>query len=90
MAANKHDLPKLKTQNEWKKEFTFSSFTSQHMFCKLCTKFIDKPISCKNYYANFIKGCTNFHKSAVIYHAKSEMHMKSLEHQETENSKESS
>ena len=88
MAVNKRDLLKLKSQNEWKKEFIFLSFTPQHLLCKVCTKFNDKIISCKNYNANFIKGCTNFRKSAVIDHANSEMHKKPLEHQETENAKE--
>ena len=62
----------------------------KHMFCKTCTKLNEKIISCKNYNANFIKGCINFCKSTVIEHAKSEMHMKSLEHHKTENTKESS
>ena len=71
------------------KKITFLSFTSQHV-CEVCTKFNDRIISCQNYNENFVKACTNFHKSAVIDHAKSEMHMKSLEHQETENPRESS
>ena len=51
------------------------------MFFKVYTKLNDKITSCKNYNANFIKGCTIFRKSAVIDHAKSEMCIKSLEHQ---------
>ena len=84
MATNKRVLPKLKTQTEWKREFDFLIFTSQHMTCKVCTKFNDKIVSSKNYNPNFIKGCTNFRKSAVSDHAKSEMHAKALEYLEKE------
>ena len=88
MAANKRDLPKLKTQNKWKKEFTIFVFHITTWFAKSAQYLTIRLISCKNCNVNFIKVCTNFRKSAVIDHAKSEMHMKSLEHQEIENLKE--
>ena len=58
MSANdeKQTLPQLKTQQDWKEEFPFLVFTSTSMTCKLCTKFDNKIMGCKNYNPSFVNG----------------------------------
>ena len=49
------------------------------MFCKTCLKFEDKIKGSKNYNPSFVEGCSNFRKSAIVEHAKTEMHNKACE-----------
>ena len=76
--AEKRTLPKLKTQQDWKKEFLSLVFTSTSMTCKLCTKFDSKIMGCKNYNPSFVNGSTNFRKSAVKDHANTMMHSEAV------------
>ena len=41
MASNKHSLPKIKTQIEWRSKYDFLSFDTTTMNCLLCTKYKD-------------------------------------------------
>ena len=81
MADTKRKLPKLKIQLSWKAEYSFLQFSSKEnlMFCKTCLKFEDKIKSSKNYNPSFVEGCSNFRKSAIVEHAKTEMHTKACE-----------
>ena len=78
MADTERKLPKLKTQLSWKAEHLFLQFSSKEnlMFCKTCLKFEDKIKSSKNCNPSFVEGCSNFRKSAIVEHAKTEMHNK--------------
>ena len=80
-ADTKRKLPKLKTQLSWKADPLFLQFSSKEnlMFCKTCLKFEDKIKSSKNYNPSFVEGCSNFRKSAIVEHAKTEMHNKACE-----------
>ena len=81
MADAKRKLPKLKTQLSWKAEYLFLQFSSKEnlMFCKTCSKFEDEIKSSKNYNPSFVEGCSNFWKSAIVEHAKTEMHNEAYE-----------
>ena len=71
----------MATQKAWKSEFDFLQFSSRDMFCKVCLRFDDEIKSCENYHPTFINGCTNFRKSAVADHSRTDMHQKTVEHQ---------
>ena len=81
MADAKRKLPKLKTQLSWKAEYLFLQFSSKEnlMFCKTCSKFEDEIKSSKNYKPSFVEGCSNFWKSVIVEHAKTEMHNEACE-----------
>ena len=90
MSSNdeKRALPKLKTQQDWKEEFSFLVFTSTSMTCKLCTKFDSKIMGCKNYNPSFVNGSTNFRKSAVKDYANTMMHSEAEKFDKIEKAKE--
>ena len=90
MSSNneKRTLPRLKTQQDWKEEFPFLVFTSTSMTCKLCTKFDSELMGCKNYNPSFVKGSTNFPKSAVKDHINTMMHTKAVKLDKIEKAKE--
>ena len=81
MADTKRKLLKLKTQLSRKAEYSFLQFSSKEnlMFCKTCLEFKDKIKSSKNYNPTFVENCSNFQKSAIVEHAKTEMHNKACE-----------
>ena len=46
--------------------------------CKTCLKLEDKIKNSKKYNPSFVEGCSNF-RSAIVEHAKAEMHDKACE-----------
>ena len=83
--GEKRKLPKLSTQKSWKSEFPFLKFVEKFMYCQVCLKCEEKIKSCKNYNASFGVACSNFRKSAVSEHSRTEMHRKAEELEKTEN-----
>ena len=71
-------LPKLKTQQKWKENNKYLTFSKDKMWCSLCAKYEDEIKSCKNFNPMFITGSNNFRLSTVKCHTGSEMHEKSL------------
>ena len=49
------------------------------MFCETCLKFEDKIKRSKNYNRSFVEDCSDFRKSAIVEHTKTEMHEKACE-----------
>ena len=90
MSSNdeKQTLSKLKTQQDWKEEFTFLVLTSTSMTCKLCTKLDSKIVGCKNYNASFANGSGNFHKSMVKDHTNTMIHSEAVKLDKIEKAKE--
>ena len=82
--GEKRKLPKLSTQKSWK-SFPFLKFVEKLIYCQVCLKCEEKIKSCKNYNASFVVGCSNFRKSAVSEHSRTEMHRKAEELEKIEN-----
>ncbi len=57
------------------------------MSCKICVRFRDRLISCRNYNSAFIDGSTNLHTSAFKDHAHSDMHNRAMQLLQRANSK---
>ena len=55
------------------------------MKCLLCCEWEKKIEQSKNFNDKFIVGCTNYHISAVKYHGKSDIHLKSTEQKDKKN-----
>ena len=73
------NLPQIKTQQKWRNDYPWLDFPNDGMKCLLCCEWENKIEQSKNFNDKFIVGCTNYHISAVKYHVKSDIHLKSTE-----------
>lgn len=72
---------KTKTQGEWKKEFSFSGFTSKDMigYAEIFyLKFKDKLFSQTNFSSSFIEMQHQFRKTTVNNHSIPDLHDKAI------------